>query len=326
MLAGVPRWLHSRPFLLAGALSAGNLLRRNRALLPVAGVAFLGASVLLTLPVVGGFLEVLAQYPVAPFAFIAVAAAVATGRRRSSVVASLVSSWLAPLAAPSSFVLRMIWPALVQLLSLLWVILVPLAAGSLRGAAALTVLSASGVAFIAGSVAGWFTPRGAAASAPDFHYVAVRKARRSWAQAPRLVPLSYWAVGRARAFIKPRFTAKALLLVLMALPMGIRGEQAIAVAAGAGVVLYVGALTVAAVRVAGEAARWLAPTTLGYLRFTVALGYRALLALLWTCGWVIFLSYAVGLPGALSRGVRFAGLALAEFLVVLTGACWMARK
>ena len=299
------------------------------------GVLFLGCSALLTLPAVGGFLELLAQYPVTPIAVVAVAAAVATTRRRSAIASSLVDSWLAPLAAPSSFGMRMIWPAVVQLLMLLWVILIPFAAGSmagsrasgsLGGSEAITLTALLGGAYVAGAVVGWFLPHGASASAPDFHYVAVRKPRANWAQAPQLVPLSYWAVGRARVIVKPKVTARALLLVLLALPMGVRGEQAMAIAAGAWVVLYVVALTIAVTRVAFAAGRWLAPTTIGYLRFTVALGYRAGLVLLWTCGWAIFLGYAAGVPGILGRAVSLSLLAVGMFLVVLAGACWMARK
>lgn len=326
MLAGVPRWLHSRPFLLAGVLSAGNLQRRNHALLPAVGVLSIGGSALLTVPVVGAFLDLLAQYPVGPVAFVAVIAAVLTARRRSEVSRSLTDSWLAPLAAASSAPLRMIWPAVLQLLTLAWVIFVPTSVGSLSASGALTLAGALGGAYAGGTVVGWFAPRGAAASAPDFHYVSVRKARANWAQAPRLLPLSYWVVGRARVIIKPKLTAAALLFVLMALPLGTPGEQAMAIAAGVWVLLYVVALTLAVARVAHESAAWLAPTPIAYLSFTFALGHRAFLVLLWTCGWATFLSYAAGLPGALSRGLGFLGFSLTGFLVVLGGTCWMARR
>ncbi len=67
----MPRWLQARPFLLADALSWNNLQRRNRALLPALVGLLLVFFGLLTLPAVGLFLEVIAQYPVTPFVLLA---------------------------------------------------------------------------------------------------------------------------------------------------------------------------------------------------------------------------------------------------------------
>ncbi len=164
------------------------------------------------------------------------------------------------------------------------------------------------------------------AGAPNFHYVAVRKPRENWAQAPGLEPLSYWAMGQVRVATKPKVTASALLFVLLALPMGTGGEKAIALAAGAWVVLYLVALDVSAVRVAFQASRWLAPTTLEHLPFTIALGYRVVLAQLWTCGWVVVLGSATAFHGALRLGLTLTVVCLLSSCVTVALACWWAMR
>ena len=171
-----------------------------------------------------------------PFVLLAANCAVSTARRKTSVYRSLVDSWLAPLAAPSSVFIRMALAPLLQLVLLLLAIAVPVLAGSLSRASAVTLWSAVCGAYVAGFVVGWLAPHDKSAGAPNFHYAAVRKPRANWAQAPGLEPLSYWAMGQARVSTKPNVTAGALLFVLMALPMGTGGETAIAIAAGAWVV------------------------------------------------------------------------------------------
>jgi hypothetical protein len=253
---------------------------------------------------------------------------VTTARRKTSVYRSLVDSWLAPLAAPSSVFIRMALAPLLQLFFLLLAIAVPVLAGSLSRASAVTLWLVVSGAYVAGFVMGWLTPHDKAASAPDFHYVAIRKPRMNWVQAPGLEPLSYWAIGQARVSTKPKITASAMLFVLMALPMGTSGSggQVIALAAGSWVVFYLTALDVSAVRVAFRAARWLAPTTLRYLPFTVALGYRVVLAQLWTCGWVVFLGSVTAYHGALRLGLTLTADCLLSSCITLAVACWFAMR
>ena len=322
------RWLQARPYLLTGALCWSNLKRRNRALLPAIIGLLLLCAVLLTVPAVGLFLEVIAQYPVTPFVLLAASCAVTTARRKTSVYRSLVDSWLAPLAAPPSILIRMALAPLLQLVLLLLAIAVPVLAGSLSRASAVTLWLAVSGAYVAGFVVGWLAPHDKTVGAPNFHYAAVRKPRANWAQAPGLEPLSYWAMAQVRVSTKPKVTASALLLVLMAFPTGTqsRGEQAIAIAAGAWVVFYLMALDVSAVRVAFCAARWLAPTTVRYLPFTVALGYRVVLAQLWTCGWVVFLGSATTFHGALRLGLTLTVAYLLSSCITVAVACWFAMR
>src|SRR5581483_8672222 len=291
----VPRWLRSRPFLLAGTLRWLNIHQRYRYLLPLTVVVLIAGAGVLASPATGHALEVLAQNPLPPFVSLAAFCAVSSARRKGHLQRSVVDSWLASLAAPSSLLLRAVCPPVLQLLLLAAGIAISFVSGSLGRPAAIVLWVMVGIAYIAGSAVGWLSRLDKSAAAPDFHYVTVRRSRASWARAPHLEPLSYWAVGQAQVYAKPKVTARAMLLVLLAIPMGTSGENAVAVAAAAWVLLYVGSLMLAVARVAFTAARWLAPTEIGYARFTRAVGYRVLLAQLWIWAWVLVLTYAAGL-------------------------------
>ena len=324
--AGVPCWLRARPFLLAGTLRWLNIQRRYRLLLPASVVLLIVAAGVLTLPVVGHVLEAAAQFPLTPFASLGAVCAIATAQRKARIGRSFVDSWLAPLAAPSSFALRMLLPALVQVLFLGLAIAVPLVAGRLSWSGAVVLWLTVGAAYGIGSLIGWFSQGASRTAAPAFHYVSVRKPRENWSQAPRLEPLSYWAMGQARAIANPKAAANALLLVLLALPMGTPGQEAVAIAAGAWVLLFVVSLLVATVRVAFNAARWLAITNIRYFKLSMAIGYRVLLAQVWIWGWVVFLSYAAALRGALRIGLPLLLLFLFLTCAVTLVASWAAMK
>jgi hypothetical protein len=318
----MPRWLQARPFLLVTVLS----WRRHRWLLPAFAGLAVACGVLLTRPDVGAVLDLGAQYPVTPFVLLAAGCAVLTARRKTSVYRSLVDSWLAPLGAEPSITIRMVFSPLLQVL-LLWAgLVVATLAGSLSHPAAMTLGVLVAAAYVAGFIVGWVSPHGRSVAAPDFHYVAVRKPRMNWAQAPSLAPLSYWAVGQARVSTKPKVTGGALVFVLLALPMGTGGEKAIAIAAGAWVAFYLFSLVVAAIRVAFSAARWLAPTTLGYLPFTGVIGYRVVLTQVWVGVWVVFFAVASGLPGVLGLALSFMGRCLLVSCIAIPAACWIAMR
>lgn len=310
--AHLPEWLRSRPFLLAGALRWRNIRRLHRLMLPLTVGALILAAGVLALPLAGHALEIVARNPLAPFVSLGSLCAFLAARRKGHLHRSLVDSWLAPLGAAPSMLSRALLPPVLQLLLLGAGIAIPFMTGSLSPEAAMTLWALAGGAYVAGSAVGWFSRLGKTVAAPDFHYVTVRKARMSWAQAPEMEPLSYWAVGQAQVYAKPKVAAKAMLLVLLAIPLGTGGEKAVAIAAGVWVLLYVGALMLAVVRVAFSAARWLGPTTVGYFRFARAVGYRVLLGQVWVWAWILFLTYAAGLL----RVLRFEGLLAVSSLLL----------
>ena len=322
----MPRWLLARPYLHAGVLGWINRHRCNRALLPGVIIAVLATGAVLTLPAVGAALEFLSQNLVIPCILVGTGTAVLTSRRKARIDQELSTSWLAPLAAPSASIFeRMALPALLQLTLFTAAWDIPYLAGSLSGVGMGTLGVAVDAAWLAGSVVGWFLSRDKAVGAPDFHHVAIRKPRPNWAAAPRLAPLSYWALGQARVSTKPKTTSKALIFVLLALPMGTPGETVIAIIAGTLVVLYLLALAVSAARVAYSAARWLSVTTVRYLSFTWALGHGVLLTQLWTCAWVVFFTLMVSVPAAWRVG-RTASECVIFTCVDVVVACWLAMK
>jgi hypothetical protein len=321
----MPRWLLARPYLHAGALGWINLHRRNRALLPGILVASLVAAALFTLPAVGAVLEFCGQNPVIPFVLVGAATMVLTARRKARIYQELSTSWLAPLAAPASILERMLLSAFLQLalMNTAWGISCLAGNSSPVGVKYLGI--AVNAAWLAGTLAGWFAPHDKTVGAPDFHYVPVRKPRPNWNTAPRLGPLSYWTLGQARVSAKPKTTAKALIFVLLALPLNIGGEKVIAIAGGTLVAWYLLALAVSAARVAVAAARWLAATTVRYVPFTWAVGHGILAAQLWTCAWVVIFTLMLSVPMAWRVGKS------ALECVVLTCmdialACWLGMR
>ena len=325
-LPGLPRWVRVRPYLLASVLQWLNIHRRYRFLLPASVAVFLAVAGLMTLPIVGHLLEAAAQYPITPLSSLGAACAISTARRKAHIRRSEVDSWLAPLGAPGSVLPRALSPLLLQVALLVLVVAIALATGGLSWAGATTLWLTIGTAYLLGSLLGWFSQGDAAAAVPAFHYVTVRRPREHWAQAPRLEPLSYWAVGQARAIAKPKVAARVLLFVLLAIPLGTGGQKAIAIAAAAWILLYVVSLFIATVLVAYQAARWLAITSITYVQFTWKLGYRVLLTQLWVWSWVLFLTYAAALPGALRIGVPLALLFLFLTCAVVFVAGGLAMK
>jgi hypothetical protein len=325
----LPGWLRARPHLLAGTLRWSNIHRRYKFLLPVSIALLLAVAAFLTLPIAGRLLDEAAQNPFSLFASLGAACAIATAHRRAHIRQSLADSWLAPLSAPASVFLRMILPPLLQVFLLMLAVAIPLAAGTLGWEGAKTVGLIVVSAFLVGSLIGWFSHGDKTASAPAFHYATVRKPRENWARAPRLDPLSYWAIAQARVVSKPKVAAKIFLLVLLALPMGsssLIGQEALAIAAAGWVLLQMVSLFIGTVSVAFEAARWLAPTAIRYGQFVRMLGYRVLLAQLWVWSWVVFLCYAAALPGALRIGLRLALLFLFLSCAVTVVTSWIAMR
>ena len=321
----MPRWLLARPYLHSAALGWINLHRRNRALLPGMLIAALAAGALLTLPAVGAALEFLGENPVIPFVLMGAATMVLTARRKARIYQELSTSWLAPLAAPTSIFERMALPAFLQLILMTAVWDISYLAGELSAAGGGRLGMAADAAWLAGTLVGWFAPHDKTVGAPDFHYVTIRKPRPNWTTAPRLGPLSYWALGQGRVSAKPKTTSKALIFVLLALPLNIGGEKVIAIAGGTLVIWYLLALAVAAARVAVAAARWLAVTTVRYVPFTWALGHGVFAAQLWTCIWVVLFTLMLSVPAAWLVG-RSACECVALTCVDIAVACWLGMR
>jgi hypothetical protein len=291
-------------------------------MLLAAALAAAGCAVVAVLPPTGPILAWLGGNWAVAFVIATCIFTLATARRRQRASIAAATSWLAPLPTGSPVRLQVLagtaaWLALiVAFTGLVW------AAGALDRVAFSRLAVAVAAGAIVGLLAGWRLPR-AGIGAPGFHYAMVRRVRPRWASAPALAPLSCWPAAQGRIFSRPKRTAPALLLALMAIPSGVHGTPGQVGLAVAGVCLAlfsVFSLSAAAVRVAFAAARWLAPTAVGRWRFTMALIWRVLLTQTLAWGVLIFLASAIDLPQALGVGVPLATLYLGASLALAIGA------
>ncbi len=315
MNSPAPAWLAKRPSYRAAWLQGRNALRRSRA--PWFGaIPVLGALALLAdSSVAGQFAAVLAEHPSALYVFGVLILAAATLQRKHRLRDVLARSWLAPLPIRVSRMER-VAVAMVPLLGALELLLAAsIVAGRLPARVSLELLLVLAGGGVTGFAAGWLLPQRRSTAVRESHYAAVRRARDRWATHPRLLPLGYWAAGQARSWTRPRLTAPWAALVLLALPMGISGAAALAVAGAALVVRHLAVLLLGIVRVAFAAAWWLAPTPIAPLGFMVSVAYLALLkqvaiAALLLCG-------ALALGGAPMLGI---GLKMAMIWMLACGA------
>jgi hypothetical protein len=325
---GMPRWMAAHPHLSSRLLSWRNAYRhrRGRTVFSAALVA-IGIGVVVILPPTGPILGWLGRTWAVTFVIATTLFTLATARRRQRASIVAATSWLASLPTENRMRLGVIadtagWLAgLAGFLALAWVV------GAIGRAdvSRLAIATAAGAAV--GLLAGWRLPQ-AGIGAPGFHRAIVRRPRARWASAPSLSPLANWPAVQGRIFSRPKRVAPVLLLAMMAIPSGLHdapGQVALAVA-GLCVALYsVFSLSAAAVRVAFDAARWLAPTTVGKWRFAVALVWRVVLTQALALTVLIFLTGVVDLPRTLAVGIPLAALylcaSLALAVVVVLGAC-----
>jgi hypothetical protein len=276
-VAGAPGWLLARPLLLVSWLSLANACRRRRWLLPAAGVLAVIACWLATRAQFGLALTSAADHWETAFVVLCVQAIISTMRRRTGLHSGQQHSWLAALPVPASVGTRLALRSLAQLLALGVLLLIALTSGTISAASAGTLMLACAAAYAIGTLAGWFLWRVPVRRTPDSHYAVVRGVRPKWASAPSLEPLSYWPVAQISVLMKPKVTARVLIVLLLGLPMGIHAGEALGLAAAWLALLYFSVVTLTLVRVAFTAARWLAPTSVDVRRFASSLGYRAIL-------------------------------------------------
>jgi hypothetical protein len=282
------------------------------------------------LPPTGSILEWLGRNWAVTFVIATCALALSTARRRQRASVEAATSWLAAVPATSPVRLQVMlaaagWlGAIVALTWLGWIV------GAVDRSAASRLAIAGSAGALVGLLAGWRLPR-AGIGAPGFHYAIVRRPRARWASAPSLSPLACWPAAKGRVFSRPKRTAPIVLIALMAIPSGLHGtpgQVALAVAGVCMALFSLFSLSTAAVRVAFEAARWLAPTIVGRWRFAGALLWRVLLTQALILTVLILLAGAINLPRALAVGVplafEYVCSSLAVTLVAAFQACRLA--
>lgn len=293
------------------------------------GIAALAAALVLgtlAAPPTGSALRWLAGSPLVTFAISASLFGLAAVRRHERIRADAAASWLAALPVPGSPMRRLAAGAVARLLGTIFLLGLAWAAGRIATAMAGHLIAVTAAGALAGTLTGARSGRGGA-QAPGWHYATVRRARAHWATAPSLMPLSHWPLAQGRVFSRPS-ASRVVLFALLAVPAGRNdpGQVALAVAAGCLTAFTLLSLSTAAVRAAGEAARWLAPTTvrlrdfMGAFLWRVALKQAAILAA------VVFLASAVDYRWALRLGSGLAVGYLALSCAAIALACGRAGR
>lgn len=325
----MPREMAARPYMAGTLLVWRNAyrVRRGRMLLSAALVVG-GGMVVAILPPTGPILEWLGQNWAVTFVIATCGFALRTARHRQSASIDAATSWLACLPMPSPVGMRVVLgtaralAAVVALGALVWL------AGGLDGGAFLRLAFAAAAGAIVGLLAGWRLPH-AGIAAPGFHCAIVRRMRTRWASAPSLSPLGCWPAAQGRVFSRPKRIAPVLLIALMAIPAGPHGgpgQVALAVAGVCMALFSVLALSAAAVTVAFEAARWLAPTTVGRWPFTGALISRVVLTQALVLAVLILLAGAMDLRLAVAVVAPLAALYLFASLTAAIAAAFLASR
>lgn len=325
----MPRWMWARPHLASRLLSWKNAWRRRRGrTLGIAALIAVGCGVVAVLPPTGSILGWLGRRWAVTFVIATCAFALSTARRRQRASVEATTSWLASLPAVRPLRVQVVvatagWlAAIVAFSALVW------AAGAIDRAALSRLVFAAAAATIVGLLAGWRLPR-AGIGAPGFHYAIVRRTRARWASAPSLSPLGCWPAAQGRVFSRPKRTAPVVLLAMMAVPAGLHGTPAGIALAVVGVCMALFslvALSIAAIRVAFEAARWLAPTTLGWWRFTGALIWRVVLTQAMVLVVVTLLAGAVAARRVLAVGAPLTVICLGASLAGAIAASFLACR
>lgn len=319
----MPRWMAAHPHLSSRLLAWGNAYRYRRwRTFFKAALVFVALGVAAVLPPTGPILEWLGSNWAVTFVIVTSAFTLSTARRRQHASIAAATSWLAALPARSPAWVQVVvgtagrLTAIVAFAALVWVV------GAIHRSDLSRLTFAAAAGALVGLLAGWRLPR-AGIGAPGFHYAIVRRARPRWASAPSLSPLANWPAAQGRIFSRPKKTAPIVLLAMMAIPSGLRGgpgQVALAVAGFCMALFSVLSLSAAAVRVAFDAARWLAPTTVGKWRFTAALIWRVGLTQTLALAVLLLLTGAIYPHGTVAVGLPLVALYLCASLVVATAA------
>lgn len=316
----MPPWMAGHPHLSSRLLAWENAYRYKRGRVLLAAIlVVVGLAIVAVLPPTGPILGWLGRNWAVSFVIATSVFTLSTARRRQRASLAAASSWLASLPSGSPAWARVVGGTAGRLAGIVAFIALMALVGAIDRADFSRLAAATAAGALVGLLAGWRLHR-AGIGAPGFHYAIVRRSRPRWASAPSLSPLANWPAAQGRIFSRPKRTAPALIMALMAIPMGSPGQVALAVAGVCMALFGVFSLTAAAVRVAFEAARWLAPTTVGKLRFTVALTWRVMLTQVVALAVLIFLTSAVYLHGAFAVGAPIAAVYLCVSLatVILT--------
>jgi hypothetical protein len=264
-----------------------------------------------------------------------IASAMAIARRRVSKRAEFARSWLAALPVRARIagwetLLIETLPAVAAVAALTgaYIAVAPLAAftGGRGGGSALAVWAAMSGGVIVGAIASYGLPGPRPVDLPPgSRYVPHRRAAKASAVRPSLKALGLWPLRLMFARAQPKLVARAILPILVLMPIGTSATAALCVIA---IYVVAGALLLlvpAAISVSSLSARWMAPLPLPGLSVTRAVLIPAIVAIASASAAEGLLLFAIGLS---LRASAAAGsvLAGASCLVTVTAAgLWRAQ-
>jgi hypothetical protein len=252
--------------------------------------------------------------------FAALCAASVT-RARARAQQRQLHSWLAALPVSNRLVVAAVRVPLLALGIILVAVGTAWGAGLSAAATALLLSSIAGAGALGVGI-GWYWPHRQAPLIPPSWYTRIRRSRQASRHA-WVWGLGTWPLARSQVWGRPRITARQLALVALAMPLGTPAIQALLAMGAALIAAYLLRMLAATVRVAFPAARWLAPTPIGFVRLTCALIWLALLRQLMVIALLLLfvraLPLAVRGTQALTRG---AGCWLASLAVSVAACAW----
>lgn len=325
LAASRPHWLMRRPYCLAAWLQGRAALRRFPVLWPAAAVAAAALIGCCSRPVVIVWLQRCAAHPIALAVIALVCTVTVTTRRKLGVQQALARSWLASLPSRPSPALRAALAPLAALTLIVAVLIIAMAAG-LAPAAAVHILLPILAGAAAGFPGGWALPHGSAEATPASWYGVVSRFRTHPGIHATLLPLGLWPVSRTRVWGRPKIIARWALFALLAIPLGTPAAKALVVVAAVLVGWHLLTLLAAVVRVSLAAAWWLAPTGVGWLRFTAALVYLAWMRQAIICALALAAIAALAGTRTLQHSAALAAAWLALCVISGVAACGWATR
>jgi hypothetical protein len=174
-------------------------------------------------------------------------------------------------------------PGAMALLFLLSALMLLQATAAVDRAVLMYLCGAAVGSTVIGSSVGWWVPFRRKDPAPAVRTIFVSTSSKTEKPVPSLSALSQWPHLQLREWCPPSALARVLMPLMLALPMGISGNLAVALLSVWGIVMYLGVLCAATLRAAGQSRGWLRSVSITPRRYVLALGTRMWLRQLqWT--------------------------------------------
>lgn len=284
-------WLADRPTWLTAMLAMRNASFRFRRWWWVCLLLLVLLGWLLSWTEVSGTIGKAARHPLAVSVLTALLFGYLTARGKLRLKAKATRTWLGSLPADASIGERVaVMRTSALILGAIWLAALVLA-GRLRADAAAPLGSALAAGLCCGTLAGWLIPLRPSPVTPGSWYAVARRVRARWAVNSSTLPLGYWPLAQARVSGRPKRLARRAIGIMMAMPSEVIGVAALAAVIVWFVTFHLQSLLFSVVRVLFGAARWLAATPIGLVRFGFSVAHKAFLKQTVICSLLIWGAY-----------------------------------